>query len=271
MKQSRKLIQSHKQETLEAQGKFYGFYWGIVVESPEENTNGVIRVAIPEVFGYKVVLKARAKGVFSGKGYGYNFVPQKDEIVTISFKNGASDHPFWEPGFYADGEKPEEFTSKVIGHKYRDGAMSLYDEETSTFKIITANKDLITFKGSEYKLVLKDGAEITISGDTYTYKNPTGDTLTQKGGSFKYELASGPRVELGTSGVQLAGHGVFSHAVLGAPLVSVLTTLLGLVTNILLILTSHDTLISNANGALIEAMGIQVTETLGTLNSILAT
>jgi hypothetical protein len=34
----------------------------------------------------------------------------------------------WELGYYAEGEKPEEFTPTIIGYKYRDGAISIYDE-----------------------------------------------------------------------------------------------------------------------------------------------
>jgi hypothetical protein len=174
--------------------RFYGTYIGVVISIEDPENRNRLLVKVPEVYGHgKQVVWALPKQI-SGSNFGFNFIPKVGEVVWVSFRNGApiERSALWEPGFYALKERPEEFTPTVVGHKYRDGALSIYDESTGEFKWVTINQDIISFKAGEFSIITKDGPKITI----------------------------------GSKGVQLAGHNNTESAVLGDTLKSTLSTLI---------------------------------------------
>lgn len=223
--------------------RYYGTYLGIVVSVDDPQNRNRVLVSIPEIFGYGPQrIWAISKGVFSGKGYGYNFVPKVKETVWVTFRNGEvfPGSALWEPGHYAENEKPSEFTSSVIGYKYRDGALSIYNEETHELKLISPNGDTIIFKDDSFTIISKAGPRFTIDSD----------------------------------GVKLAGHGSFENAVLGNTLKSTLSLLITQLISLVAIVLKHDPIAGGGdpnNPITLTAISTQLTTIQTTLDTILAT
>lgn len=138
---------------LEALGRFYGVYTGVVIQDYDPENIGRLLVRIPEVKGESVAW-ASPMGMISGKGYGEHYIPATNEWVYIMFRNGDPKFPLWLPGGYAKGEKPQEFHSNSIsGFKSLAGHLFTLDDE----------KGLITIR-------TKSGVEITINDQDKTLK-----------------------------------------------------------------------------------------------------
>ncbi len=138
---------------LEALGRFYGVYTGVVIQDYDPDNIGRLLVRVPEVKGDSVTW-ASPMGMISGKGYGEHYIPATNEWVYIMFRNGDPKFPLWLPGGYAKGEKPQEFYSNSIsGFKTLAGHLFMVDDE----------KGLITIR-------TKSGVEVTISDKDKTLK-----------------------------------------------------------------------------------------------------
>lgn len=260
-----------KSSGLEGLRKYYSVYIGVVRAVDEEAGNNRLWVSIPEVFGLDRLAPALPRGVPSGKGWGYNFVPKAGEVVFITFRYGSPRFPLWEPGFFAKGEKPEEFTPDVIGHKYRDGAISIYNESDHEFKVLTPNNTLISHKDDTVTIMVPDGITFVIEKGNFEFSLANGDSFKYSEGAFEAKLSSGPSLELGSSGFKLSGNGTSQHAVLGEPLVNILTTFLSAIDLIVSVLATHDGLLGAPNSTQITTIS-SISESLSSsLNNILAT
>lgn len=122
--------------------KYESIYYGIVQDTLDESPENKILVTVPEILGPGVVLLASPRGVPAGKGWGFNYVPKKNEAVWITFRFGALRFPLWEPGYYAVGERPQEFNRDIIGFKFRDGSLISHNEAEGTFLIKVKGKTI---------------------------------------------------------------------------------------------------------------------------------
>lgn len=136
---------------LEGFKRFYGTYLGVVVSIDDPENRDRVLVKIPEVFGPgEQKLWALPKGVTSTKNSGYHDLPSVNDIVLISFRNGEPKpgSAFWEPGYYAVGELPIEFTKDVIGKRFKDGTTILYNDSKSELTITVGDVQISVSKDS---------------------------------------------------------------------------------------------------------------------------
>lgn len=160
------LIEHLRVNGIESLKRFYSLYMGIVISNNDPENRGRILVRVPEVFPEMAGgIWATSKGLIAGKDFGFNYTPKKDEVVLISFRFGHIRHPFWEPGFFAKGEKPEEFNENIVGMKYRDGALSIYDEEEGKMMFKTKDGDTLSIKNNHYYLELSNGVKFELSDE----------------------------------------------------------------------------------------------------------
>jgi hypothetical protein len=193
---------------LEYKSQFYSSYLGFVVSVTDVKKQNGILVYVPEVFGIgSKPVWAEAKGVYGGRGYGMQNLPQKDDTVWVSFRYGNPNNPLWEHGYYAKNEKPSDFDDeKIKGLITPDGTKLIIDGKKIT--ALNANsygieidESVILGKtdadkqpaalGNEVKDLLEELANLlntelpkgTNQGGTVTYV-----TLTSSLESFKAKL-----------------------------------------------------------------------------------
>lgn len=94
---------------LEVFGRYYANYRGLVYDVNDPEHLGRIKLIIPEV-GADTPYEywAHPKGVFSGKGYGSQVLPQKGDLVWVSFEGGHPEVPIWEHGYFGTDEPPTD-------------------------------------------------------------------------------------------------------------------------------------------------------------------
>lgn len=143
---------------LEYFGRYYGVYNGFVedVEDPEHLNR--VKVYVPEVYGpIKKSYWAFPKSLYSGANYGVQLLPEKGDLVTISFKMGNYKFPLWSYGRYIKEQKPEDFEPyNVKGLVTPSGIKILLDGSdvniinTEGYRVkVTAEKILLGKEGGE--------------------------------------------------------------------------------------------------------------------------
>lgn len=94
---------------MEALGKYYSSYRGIVASNEDPKHLGRVQLIIPEITGNDVhEYWAFPKGQFAGKGYGMKITPQVGELVWVEFEHGNVEVPIFELGYHAAGELPDD-------------------------------------------------------------------------------------------------------------------------------------------------------------------
>jgi len=108
------VIKSIARYGLESFGKYYSTYRGYVfdVEDPENLCR--LKVIVPQVGKQPFNVWAWPKNSFNGKGYGSQCLPQKGDLVWVSFEGGCPEVPLWEHGHRGRKEIPDgdEFKDK---------------------------------------------------------------------------------------------------------------------------------------------------------------
>ena len=115
---------------LEHFGKYYSSYRGYVTDNEDPDGVGRLRIKIPVVTGENPHTKwIFPKGVYSGKDYGIQLLPEVGDMVWVEFEQGNTEFPYWSHGHFGKGEKPKEFVnSKVYGFKTPKGQIIVFDE-----------------------------------------------------------------------------------------------------------------------------------------------
>ena len=159
---------------VEVAKRYYSLYIGVVKSIDDPENRNRILVNVPEVFPDRSSgIWATPRGIIAGPDFGYNYVPKVNEVVLITFRFGHIRHPFWEPGYFAKGEKPEEFTKDVVGFKFRDGSIIMYDESVAKLtvkvkgKTVTVDDTGVTIDAGEQGIIIHNetsSVSITDSG-----------------------------------------------------------------------------------------------------------
>lgn len=115
---------------LEHFGKYYSSYRGYVVDNNDPENLSRLRIKIPVVTGEKTHTKwVFPKGLYSGRDYGINLIPEIGDMVWVEFEQGNTEFPYWSHGHFGMGEKPKEFISnKVYGFKTPKGQLIIFDD-----------------------------------------------------------------------------------------------------------------------------------------------
>lgn len=122
---------------LEKYGKYYSVYRAFVIDNEDPENKGRVRLSIPDVTGLKELNTwVWPKGVFAGKGYGFHFIPQVNEVVYVEFEYGDPKRPLYSYGYPGNGDIPENYNSinqywviTPAGHRL------LFDEDENTVEI----------------------------------------------------------------------------------------------------------------------------------------
>jgi hypothetical protein len=130
---------------IEAAGRFYGTYMGIVEDNSEYNNRGKLSVRVIDAVGPRnIIIPAYHKGVV-GKGMGLHWVPEVGDVVFVEFRKGQSVYPYWSHSFYAKGDKKDSFTKDDIAflfpggtyikNNHKDGILEIVHKSGYTYKI----------------------------------------------------------------------------------------------------------------------------------------
>lgn len=151
---------------LETFGRYYSSYRGFVVENKDPLNLQRVQVMVPQITGNGVYSYwAHPKGVFSGKGYGMQIIPQKGELVWVEFESGHPEVPMYSLGYFGNNEIPPDDADLLDVNCY--WFKSPYGH---TIKINDTKK---------YITITTNGAEITInSAGLLSFKNKDTDMKT---------------------------------------------------------------------------------------------
>ena len=159
---------------IESCGRFYGTYIGVVRDWRDPLRANRLLVNVPEVYGDNAVTRIALPNFgIMGKGYGTQFIPDANGIVTVTFRQGDPDYPYWSPGPWADEERPEEFTRPTIfGFKSRTGHIVAIDDDEEHNYILLHHKD-------GYFIEIKEG-KMTVGGDVRVEIKDNGINIGKK-------------------------------------------------------------------------------------------
>ncbi|MGL5077558.1 MAG: phage baseplate assembly protein V, partial [Waterburya sp.] len=137
---------------LEWFGRYYGTYVGIIASNDDPKNLGRLQLQVPAVYGNKIYKYwAVPKGLFSGKGIGSFFIPNKGDKVWVSFENGDCRFPIWEYGGWSEGQVPANAKVLVKIIKTNTNTIELNDEngkERLSLKDNSENEVILDKKGS---------------------------------------------------------------------------------------------------------------------------
>lgn len=149
-------------EGFEKFGRYYSSYRGIVSNVDDPDKFGRVKVVVPQVTGkFELDYWAWPKGNFSGKGYGSQVIPQKGDMVWVSFEMGNPRKPLWEHGHFSfrpDGKTPEKPTDlgnvKNFWFKTPNGHIIEFDDENGRIVLTPNDVFLVGDKNVTEKAVL---------------------------------------------------------------------------------------------------------------------
>lgn len=166
---------------LEWFNRYYGLYTGFVSSSEDPENLGRLQLLVPNVYGTKPYKYwAMPRGMMSGKGIGFFFIPNKGDKVWVSFENGDPKFPVWEYGNWAKGDVPAGATPLVKILKTTTGHTIEFNDTEGKERI------LITDKSKNIITLDREGCSIespNISFGTYKTskeKGTLGDTTQKK-------------------------------------------------------------------------------------------
>lgn len=168
---------------MEAFGKYYSSYRGFVKRNDDPDGLGRLQLIIPQVTGPQAHnYWSWPTGVFSGKGYGTQCLPQVGDVVWVEFEGGCPELPMWRHGHFGNNELPTGdddlkdpncywlVTPKGIKVKLNDTKNTIHIENQTglVFQLDANGISLVTTKkislgalatdsaGSTYKALLGD-------------------------------------------------------------------------------------------------------------------
>lgn len=114
MKSLAQLVKNIAYSGLELFGRYYSDYRAFVVDNEDPENMHRLKLIIPEIAADQVYdYWAYPKDVWGGKDYGIQVLPQKADLVWVSFERGNPEVPIWFHGHWGKDEKP-------TGSEYKD-------------------------------------------------------------------------------------------------------------------------------------------------------
>lgn len=151
---------------LEALGRFYSSYRGVVIDDQDPDNLGRLKVLVPEISLDRPDW-AFPKGLHGGIDNGFKYLtPKVGSIVWVEFKNGDLLYPIWSYHGWAKGEMPDDLkdndTMGIVtpgNHKIilndNEGILyiSISDAEGKEVFSFTINRGKLTIKGETLDLL----------------------------------------------------------------------------------------------------------------------
>lgn len=158
------LKQHISQYGVESLGRFYGVYVGIVKDIGDTRHANRILVNVPEVYGDTDFVRIALPNFgIMGPDYGLHFLPKVGGVVSITFKQGDPDFPYWTPGPYHNEKAPKEFVGhEIIGFKSRTGHIVSIDDNEDNNSITIQHKDGYYIEIKEDKITVGNDVRIEI-------------------------------------------------------------------------------------------------------------
>lgn len=121
---------------LEALGRFYSIYRGIVVSNDDPKAMNRLKVGIPGIQG-GLTLWALPKNQHGSEKNGFKYLaPVEGDIVYVSFEQGDPTKPLWEYHSWAMGQMPGSLNSPdVCGFVTPHGISVLFDDSDGTLDL----------------------------------------------------------------------------------------------------------------------------------------
>lgn len=118
-----------QQRGIEAIGRFYSTYRGIVITNNDPDSQNKVCIYLPSILR-GVEVWAYPKHQQGGPGSGFKWLsPLEGSIVYVEFENGDPRHPLWSYHGWAIGEMPKELNKPhVLGFITPKGNKVILDE-----------------------------------------------------------------------------------------------------------------------------------------------
>lgn len=187
---SAELKQTIREDGMEALGRYYGCYRGIVHSNEDDEFLGRLQVIVPAVTGDEVIEEwAWPKGIYAGKDIGFFAVPNPKDGVWVSFENGDPRFPIWEYGWWAKDQVPS--AAKNNGKKPTNQVF----QTTSGHRMEFDDK-----QGEEaIRFVEKNGNKTTMDKDGIIIEDKFGHKIVMKNG-FVSVVRNNDKISLGADG-----------------------------------------------------------------------
>lgn len=170
---------------LEAFGRYYSSYRGIVFDNADPLNLQRVQLLIPEIAAdHPLQYWAIPKGVFSGPGYGSQVIPQKGDVVWVEFEGGHPEVPIYSLGHFGNDEIPTNRSGLKDPNCYwfmtPYGHIIRVNDTEKYISIETAKGHFIDLRDEEKILQLKttDGHEVILNDKDNLIK------ITHKGGQY---------------------------------------------------------------------------------------
>lgn len=135
---------------LEKFGRFYSEYRGFVTDNADPQGMGRIQVVVPGIIDNSTEEWIYPSGVFGGMNYGCQVLPQKGDVVFITFEMGDPNRPLWKHGYFGEGEIPKELRSpNLFWFKTPKGLLIELDDDKKEMRLTDTfgNKLSLTKEG----------------------------------------------------------------------------------------------------------------------------
>lgn len=252
-----------QEEGLETFGRYYSIYAGIIVDNEDPEFLGRLKIKVPQLHDEAPENWAMPRGMFCGTGIGFFCIPNKNDMVWITFLNGDPEYPIWEYGWFGKGD----MISGVKNNENKPTKMVW--ASTSGHRIELDDK-----KGEETFLIKdKEGNTTTMNKDGVVMEDKFGHKIVMNDKAIS--LVSSDKVSLGTQ------NGSAEPGVLGNKNADVLTQIVSQLQNICTALTTFATTQATAAGAVPFTAGLvagyttlgtaigMVSGALGSFNSLI--
>lgn len=137
---------------VEALGRYYSSYRGIVMSVDDPEKAGKIAVQIPSI--YNITKWAFPKYHHGGPNTGFKYLtPPVGSLVYVEFENGDPSHPLWSFHGWAIDEVPEELNNpNTLGLVTPKGNKVYLNDDDGVLKVVTNG-------GTSVKMVIPDDKE----------------------------------------------------------------------------------------------------------------
>ncbi len=153
---------------LEKLGRYYSTYRGFVYDNEDPNKCGRLLVSVPEVFGDNILNTwAWPASMYSGKNYGMQCLPRKNDMIWVTFEKGNPRKPIWSYGYFGKGELPQGMENpNLIWFITPKQNKMVIDDEAGTIKFIS-HKGKVLQIDDKISLGKEDGSDHPVAlGDT---------------------------------------------------------------------------------------------------------
>lgn len=180
---------------IEAFGRYYSRYRGIVLDNDDPYSMNRLKVAVPDIQGGIIdwAIPVNQEGSMdSGMKY---LTPKPKDIVWVSFENGNPSKPLWEYCGWGLEECPEELAKpNTLGFVTPNGNKVFLDEDEGHLTVHVKGNVMVISEGGDIQLTTKKGSIILDAEEgIFGHDGENGgliniDTLTDKLNNLQQEL-----------------------------------------------------------------------------------